>query len=77
MGMRMMFTVFLLVVLTTTVVSFPSDRGKSISELSCFVTWRQSAFVALNRSVLHCISLHCFAVRCCAVNWSLLCSSVL
>nr|QFQ60955.1 conotoxin superfamily A [Conus magus] len=26
MGMRMMFTVFLLVVLATTVVSFPSDR---------------------------------------------------
>nr|P28879.3 RecName: Full=Alpha-conotoxin SII; Flags: Precursor [Conus striatus] len=27
MGMRMMFTVFLLVVLATTVVSFPSDRA--------------------------------------------------
>nr|A6M934.1 RecName: Full=Alpha-conotoxin-like Mr1.2; Flags: Precursor [Conus marmoreus]AAS99935.1 alpha conotoxin Mi1.1 [Conus miles]ABD48791.1 conotoxin Mr1.2 [Conus marmoreus] len=27
MGMRMMFTVFLLVVLATTVVSFTSDRG--------------------------------------------------
>nr|X5I9Y2.1 RecName: Full=Alpha-conotoxin GI; AltName: Full=G1; Flags: Precursor [Conus geographus]BAO65577.1 G044_VD_Superfamily_A_precursor_conopeptide [Conus geographus] len=27
MGMRMMFTVFLLVVLATTVVSFPSERA--------------------------------------------------
>nr|WEQ50249.1 conotoxin A M1.13i [Conus magus] len=27
MGMQMMFTVFLLVVLTTTVVSIPSDRA--------------------------------------------------
>nr|AGK23292.1 A superfamily conotoxin Vr1.1 precursor [Conus varius] len=43
MGMRMMFILFLLVVLATTVVSFPSDRASdgvnTAAELIARATW--------------------------------------
>nr|ADZ99316.1 alpha-conotoxin Bt1.61 [Conus betulinus] len=64
MGMRMMFTVFLLVVLATTVVSFTSDRASD---------GRNAAGNEMPDWVIRAIKLTCCSELTCAGNYPNIC----